>query len=131
MTLERGDEQVPFAEAATELLDAIMETAKVLDAAHSCFEYSSAVYAQQAKVDDSALTPSGQIMRMVSSGDDFIDIASEQARTHQIHFASISDNEELNAELKAAAKSSLEQQASLEAQDRLSFDDFLTQYNNS
>lgn len=131
LTLDRGEERVPFAEAATELLDAIMETAKVLDAAHSSFEYSSAVYAQQAKVNDPTLTPSGQIMELVDAGDEFINIASEQARKHQTHFASISNNEELNAELSAAARSSLEQQALLEAQDTLSFDDFLEQYNNS
>lgn len=131
LTLERNNQQVPFADAANELLDAIMETAKVLDTAHQSFDYSASVYSQQAKVKDPTLTPSGQIMERVNVGEDFITIASEQARTHQTHFASLADNDALNVELTAVAEQSLEQQAALESEDILSFDAFLEQYNNS
>lgn len=129
LTLERGGEQVPFAEAATELLDAIMQTAKVLDTAHDSFEYSSAVYAQQAKVNDPALTPSGQIMGLVEAGTGFIDIAKEQAHKHQIHFSSLQANDEFNQHLVDLAQQSLTQQAEMEASDELNFDEFLKRYN--
>ncbi len=131
LKLQRGDEMVPFKVAATELIDAIMGTAELLDKAHNSFEYSSAVYAQQAKVDDSTLTPSGQIMELVEAGNEFIDIVSEQADKHQIHFASIDKNTEFQDNLVVEAKQSLQQQQELESQDSVSFDDFLREYNNS
>lgn len=129
LTLGRGDEQVPFAEAANELLDAIMQTAKVLDSAHDSFEYSSAIYAQQAKVNDPTLTPSGQIMELVGAGTGFIDFVNEQAKKHQIHFASLTPNDEFNQSLELLAKQSLQEQADIEAADELSFDEFLERYN--
>ena len=129
LTLQHGSEQVPFKIAATELLDAIMETAKLLDKAHSSFEYSSAVYAQQAKVDDPALTPSGQMMELVEAGSEFIDIISEQANKHKTHFASLDRNTEFQDNLMVLAKHSIEQQCELETQDNVSFDDYLADYN--
>lgn len=131
LTLQRGDERVPFKTAASELIDAIMDTAQLLDKAHNSFEYSSAVYAQQAKVDDPRLTPSGQIMELVNAGDEFIKIASEQASKHQTHFASLEKNEEFHQQLASLAVQSLQKQQEVEASDTLSFDDFLVEYNNS
>lgn len=129
LELSRG--MVPFKTAATELIDAIMGTAEWLDKAHDSFEYSSAVYAQQAKVNDPSLTPSGQMMELVEAGNEFIDIVSEQADKHQTHFASLDKNTEFHENLIALAEQSLRQQRELEAQDTLSFDDYLTEYNNS
>ncbi len=131
LTLQRGVERVPFSVAATELLDAIMGTANLLDSAHDSFEYSSAVYAQQAKVDDPKLTPSGQIMDLVDAGAEFIDIAKEQADKHQVHFASLAKDDEFHQRLVDQATASLQQQQELEAADELGFDEFLEQYNNS
>lgn len=131
LTLQRGIERVPFSVAATELLDAIMDTANLLDAAHDSFEYSSAVYAQQAKVEDPALSPSGQIMALVNEGAEFIDIVKEQADKHQIHFASLEKDQEFHQRLVDLAATSLRQQQALEAADEISFDEFLEQYNKS
>jgi glutamate--cysteine ligase len=130
LTLQRGIEQVPFKIAATELLDAIMGTAELLDKANSSFEYSSAVFAQQAKVDDASITPSGQMMALVDSGVDFIDIVSEQANKHQVHFSSLDKNTEFQENLRVLAEQSIQQQRDLEAQDTLSFDQYLNEYNN-
>jgi glutamate--cysteine ligase len=128
LTLQRGAESVPFKVAATELISDIMETAKLLDKAHDSFEYSSAVYAQQAKVDEPSLTPSGQMMELVEAGNEFIDIISEQANKHQKHFASLNKNTSFQEELSVIAKQSIEQQQQIEADDTLSFDDYLAEY---
>ena len=131
LTLQRGLERVPFSVAASELLEAIMGTANLLDAAHDSFEYSSAVYAQQAKVDDPKLTPSGQIMELVDAGSEFIDIAKDLADKHQIHFTSLEKDDEFHQRLVEQATASLQQQQELEAADEFAFDEFLDQYNNS
>ena len=131
LTLQRGNDQVPFKVAAKELLDEIMGTAKLLDQAHDSFEYSSSVYAQQAKVDEPTLTPSGQIMQLIESGSEFIDIVKEQALKHQTHFASVDKNIEFHQQLVELATESLQQQGEMEAQDVVGFDEYLEQYNNS
>jgi glutamate--cysteine ligase len=128
LMLQRGSDSVPFDVAATELIGAIMETAKLLDKAHDSFEYSSAVYAQQAKVGDPTLTPSGQMMELVDAGNEFIDIISEQANKHQTHFASLDKNTAFQENLSAIARESIEQQQQLEADDKISFDDYLAEY---
>jgi len=131
LSLQRGDQQVPFSVAAAELVDAIMGTANLLDAAHDSFEYSSAVYAQQAKINDPKLTPSGQIMELINAGGEFVDVVKEQADKHQIHFASLDKDEEFHKRLVELAAISLQQQKELETADELGFDEFLEQYNKS
>ena len=95
------------------------------------FEYSSSVYAQQAKVDEPTLTPSGQIMQLIENGSEFIDIVKEQALKHQTHFASVDKNIEFHQQLVELATESLQQQSEMEDQDVVSFDEYLEQYNNS
>jgi glutamate--cysteine ligase len=131
LALQSGSQQVPFKAAATELIDAIMETAKLLDKANSSFEYSAAVYAQQAKIDDPSLTPSGQMMALVDTGREFIEIISEQANKHQTHFASLDKNTQFQDNLMLLARQSMEQQHELEAQDKVGFDEYLAEYNKS
>jgi len=131
LTLTVGSEQVPFKAAATDLLDSIMGVAKLLDKAHSSFEYSSAVYAQQAKVDDPTLTPSGSMMELINAGNEFIDIIGKQADKHQVHFASLDQNTTFQEELVKLASQSLQQQSDLEAADTVGFSEFLDDYNNS
>ena len=131
LTLERNGEQVPFKVAATELIDAIMKTAKLLDKAHDTFEYTSAVYAQQAKVDDSSLTPSGQIMQAVQQGADFIDIAHAQAEQHKKHYANLELSQEVEQGLVEQAAKSLQDQKDIESADTQPFSEFLANYNAS
>lgn len=131
LTLQHGGENVPFKAAANELLADIMKTAQLLDKAHDCFDYTSAVYAQQAKVDDAALTPSGQMMQAVNAGADFIDIAHAQAEQHKKHFASIELSPDIEQALEQQASHSLKSQSDLEAADTVSFAEFLDNYNAS
>jgi len=131
LTLERNGEQVPFKVAAGELIDEIMKTAKLLDKAHESFDYTSAVYAQQAKIEDPELTPSGQIIKAVNEGRDFIDIAHTQADLHKKHFASLVLSEESEHALTQQAEDSLRKQRELEATDTQDFAEFLNHYNAS
>ncbi len=131
LKLERNGELVPFSDAANELLDAIMATAQLLDNAHQSDSYAQSVNAQKAKVADSALTPSGQMMEMINGGDEFIDIAKRQADKFKTHFTSLEADSAFYAQHKRFAKESLEKQAELEAADTLNFDEFLSSYNAS
>ncbi|GAA6137832.1 glutamate--cysteine ligase [Arenicella sp. 4NH20-0111] len=131
LTLKRGTEDVPFKVAATELLDAIMGTAKLLDKAHDSFDYTSSVYAQQAKVDDAALTPSGQVASTIASGIEFIDFGMTQAQIHRKHFSSIGLDSDVEARLTEEAAQSISDQIEIEKADTLSFEEYLNSYNES
>ncbi len=131
LTLERNGQQVPFKTAATELLDTIMQTATLLDKAHDSFEYTSAIYAQQAKVDDVALTPSAMLMQAVEQGVDFIDIAYAQAEKHKMHYASLKLTQESEQDLIEQAAKSIKAQQKIESEDTIEFAEYLSNYNAS
>ena len=131
LTLVRDGKKVKLKHAATELLDAIANIATVLDTAHQTFDYSSAVFAQQAKVDDPSLTPSGQMMKMVEQGNDFVDISFDQAKTQKTHFTSIDSDAGFINRMRDAAKNSLASQKQMESADTQSFGEFLEHYNNN
>ncbi len=131
LTLEQDGEQVLFSKAAEDLLGDIMKTAKLLDQAHDSFEYTSAVHAQQAKVEDPSLTPSGQVMQAINAGQDFIDLAHRQAEIHKKHFASVAVDTDFEKELEKQSAASVAAQTALEQADTQSFSEFLAAYNAS
>jgi glutamate--cysteine ligase len=131
LTLIKDGEDVPFASAAGELLDALSETAAVLDSAHNTNDYAAAVLAQRDKIDDPNLTPSGKLMTKVEQGAEFVDIARHCAVQHKASFAAHQIPKPFAQELASATLSSLQEQAKLEAQDEVSFEDYLDAYNQS
>ncbi|RBP53323.1 glutamate--cysteine ligase [Arenicella xantha] len=131
LTLTRNNQQVPFKEAAQELLEAVMGTAKLLDQANQTNEYSESVRQQQAKVVDSHLTPSGQMMDELNQGTDFVELARHQADRFKDYFDALPRDPKFDVEHAEMAQQSLAKQAELEASDTQSFDDFLAEYNAS
>ncbi|TFH76036.1 glutamate--cysteine ligase [Gammaproteobacteria bacterium LSUCC0112] len=131
LMLSRHEQPVLLKQWANELLDDIRYTAAILDHSHESACYSAAVSAQVAKVENPELTPSAQILqRMREQGIPFCKFgmqASEQALTH------FAQSEMLSARrdhFTAASAQSLAAQASIEAQDTLSFDEYLAQWND-
>jgi glutamate--cysteine ligase len=131
LTLIKDGKKVPFASAAGELLDALSETAAVLDSAHNTNDYAQAVTAQRAKVDRPQLTPSGIMMSKVEQGTEFVDIARQCAMQHKASFASHQTPQPFAEELAKAALMSLQEQADLESHDDMSFEEYLDAYNQS
>lgn len=131
LQLIRDDELIPFKDAANELLDAIMATARLLDSSHQSDLYRRSVESQKAKVEDSSLTPSGQVMALVNDGQDFVDIAQRQAATFRSHFTALDVDSGFESQHKQFATDSLAKQVELEGADTQSFDEFLRAYNAS
>ena len=131
LKLEQEGGEVSFKVAADQLLNDVMKCADLLDKAHDCFDFSSAVHAQQAKVEDSNLTPSGQIMKAVEEGTEFINFAHNLAANHKRHFASLEQDKQLHDMFTAQSDKSLIDQGKLESSDSISFAEFLEAYNHS
>ena len=133
LTLMRNNAPVELKTWAEELLKDIAPIAQLLDQAQGIDEHRMSIAAQQAKVDDSALTPSAQVLAsMRANNESFAEFSLRQSKLHADYFRStpLSDTEQ--ARFEAVAKSSLEEQAQLEATEEVvDFDTFVGAYQAS
>jgi glutamate--cysteine ligase len=131
LMLSRHEQAVSLKQWADELLQDIQHAAAILDHAHMNSRYSNSVRAQAAKVDNPDLTPSAQILKIMrEEGVPFCKFGMQASEQTLAHFA---ESRMLSARLDhftAASAQSLAAQASIEAQDTLSFDEFLAQWND-
>ena len=112
---------------AAELMDGIESVAQVLDAARGDSVFAKACAAERRKVSDAALTPSAQLMATLeNSGESFLGHALERSRyyTRQMIKSAKIDAERF----RAMAEISLEEQESLEAVEKDSFEQYCESY---
>lgn len=120
---------LPLQEAAKRLMARLHPVALLLDLSHATSTpFSSALEQQQARVEDVTLTPSARLLELVkeSGGHTQAVLQLARAQREQLLTCPLSKaREQLFTEL---ASRSLEEQKNLEAQDHLSFDDYLAEY---
>ncbi len=111
------------------LLDGIEKVAAQLDTAYGGTDYQRICKEQRAKITDSSLTPSAQILSdMRSQQHSFFSFAMQQSQQHGDYFRQQPLTAEQQQEFVAKAQQSLQQQAAIEAADNISFDEYLAQY---
>ncbi|MEQ8206901.1 MAG: glutamate--cysteine ligase, partial [Woeseia sp.] len=130
LRLRRDGEEIALAEWANEILPKVQEVAALLDQSGGSDDYSQAVAAQQALVDDPDRTPSARLLyELTSSGSSFFEYAMEAAKGHRDYFAALAPLAEDREKLFAAeAAESLERQREIEASSTESLDDYLAAY---
>ncbi|WP_417788545.1 glutamate--cysteine ligase [Stutzerimonas xanthomarina] len=132
LELRRCGETVSLQQWASELVEQIGQVAKLLDRSHGGDEHARAIAAQQAKVDDSSLTPSARVLEELQrNGESFSQFALHQTRQHAEDFRSRTLSDADMAWFDEAARSSLAQQAEMEAADSQDFDSFVEDYQRS
>ncbi|WP_181296120.1 glutamate--cysteine ligase [Pseudomonas sp. Q2-TVG4-2] len=132
LELRRCGENITLQAWASELLGEIGQVAALLDRSHRGEHHAQAVAVQQAKIDDSSLTPSARVLHELrSNGESFSQFALRQTRSHAAYFR----DQLLSADdihlFDEAARESLAQQEVMEAGDELDFDSFVTEYQRS
>jgi glutamate--cysteine ligase len=132
LTLSRNGEEVSLQDWANELLARIAPVAALLDEQHNDGGvHAASLTAQQAKIDNPALTPSARVLgeiRAVGSS------AAFGLRQSELHAAYFRDGPLMPAEEQMfidLAASSLAEQAAIEETQTGSFDDFVGAYNTS
>ncbi|SFC15291.1 glutamate-cysteine ligase [Marinospirillum celere] len=119
----------PLLEAASELLERLHPVALLLDKSHQeDAPFSSALAQQQARVDDPSLTPSARLLELIQESGSYLEAILQLARAQREQLMTCpldKSREKLFAELAAT---SLQQQKDLEANEALSFDDYLAEY---
>ncbi len=130
LRLRRNGKDIALADWANEILPKVQEVAALLDQCGNSDDYSQAVAAQQALVDDPERTPSARLLyELTSSGSSFFEFAMAAAKGHRDYFAALAplaaDREKLFA---TEAAESLERQREIEASSTESLDDYLAAY---
>ncbi len=130
LCLSLQGEQIRLGQWATELVSDIEHSAVLLDQVHGQHEYTASVNAQMAKVADPQLTPSGQLLKIMRDEKlSYFDFAMGQSIAHKAYFMDRTLDEETNNIMKQTSIASLASQKEIEAADKMSFDEFLQQWN--
>ncbi len=132
LTLTRGGEEVALKDWANELIERIRPVAALLDDQHNeGGVHAASLAAQQAKIDNVALTPSARVLEEVRAIGSSAAFGLKQSELHAAYFrdgALMPAEKMLFDELTA---SSLAEQAAIEAAPGPNFDDFVAAYNSS
>lgn len=132
LELTRRGEHVSLEQWANELLGDISQVADLLDRSQGGDLHARAIAEQQAKVADTSLTPSAQVLEALQrSGESFSQFAQRQTRQHAEHFRARPLSDAYTVWFDAAARDSLGQQAEVEASDTQDFDSFVEDYQRS
>lgn len=130
LKLNRNGRPIELRTWALELIDSMRGICELLDQGDERKPYMAALDLQQTKIDDADRTPSARsLQELRTTGESFAQFALRMSRVHKAYFVDLyPPNEQRLAEFRAEAEESLERQASVEAADDMTFDQFLSKY---
>jgi glutamate--cysteine ligase len=130
LTLDRDGREIAMTVWASELLDAMQGICELLDHGEPSRPYQAALEQQRAKIDDVERTPSARLLaEMRQSGESFFQLAERMSKMHKDYFLDLyPPNASRLAEFAQAAQESHEEQARIEAADKVDFDAYLAHY---
>jgi len=132
LELHRAGQPITLKDWASELIERIRPLADLLDQAQGGDAHGKALDAQQAKVDDAALTPSAQVLaRMTEHDETFIQFSLRQSRVHAETFREQPLSNEQQQAFETLARESLTKQSELEQEEVGDFDLFVGAYQAS
>lgn len=119
-------------EWSTELLQDLEHSAGLLDEIENSDKHRTSLASQVAKVNNPELTPSGRMLKeMRNENHSFFEFSMRQS---QIHHRYLSDNgldDSTNDHMHNTASESHSKQKEIEAEENISFDEFLRQWNQN
>ncbi len=129
LRLQDENRERTLREWAYELFEVMLPVARLLDNANETDLFTTSLNSEVRKLDDSSLTPSAQILARLQEGKSFRTLSGELARQHGDFFKSRPTRPEREVWFRQLAVESHEKQRHLEESDRISFDDYLREYN--
>jgi glutamate--cysteine ligase len=132
LQLSRQGKSIGLKDWGGEILDEVLEIAQLLDALHNDKLNSAATHAQIARIDNSALTPSARILqRMTELKTSYFRFAMNQSLANSDYFRGLRMPADTLESFQRMSKSSLMEQAAIEAGDTVDFATYLKQLNES
>ena len=131
LELQNGDSSIAMYDWAQELLANIRPLANLLDHANDINKHKEAIYAQQAKIENSFLTPSSKVLTyMFQHNIGFNDFALHQCQQHLNNFSKQVLTDERKQFFESVAQKSLLEQEVLEQQQVMDFNLFMKNYSS-
>jgi glutamate--cysteine ligase len=130
LMLEYGDTEISLQIWCLELLQACEPIARRLDALHGGGEHTQALCTAQARMHDTRLTPSAQVLAsMVDEFDSsYLAYTKAQAMQSQQALLALPYTDELHTHFAAMTQASIDEQKHIEARDSVSFEDYRQAY---
>ncbi len=129
LLLQRGDADVSMRDWALDILQGCLACARLLDQPENSDAYQTVITKQIEKIHNPELTPSATILReMKAQQKSFYAYTYDLAMQHADYFLKQPLSTEQLAEYAALAEQSLEEQAELEKNQTISFDEYLQKY---
>jgi glutamate--cysteine ligase len=128
--LYRDAREVTIAEWGNEIVRDVRVVAELIDRGNGGHDYRDAVDVQAELLGSPDATPSARILQeMKTAGTGFFEFAMQAATGHRDYFAALEPMQlERFQQLEAEARESLLRQASIEASDKLSLDEYIAAY---
>ncbi len=129
LQLTQHGKDISLQEWAQEIVEESLEVADLLDKSCNCDRFENAVKKQQAKVKDSELTPSAEVLTyMKKHSMPYFPFALQQSMKSAEYLQNTLSQEKLK-EFKSITEQSNLDREKIEKSDTLNFDDFLVQAN--
>ena len=129
LQLRRQQQDISPQAWATEILDASLECAVLLDQASGGDKYQQAVSAQYQKLQNPELTPSAKVLAdLKTHGKSFFEYTLELAEQHRLHYTQQPLSAEKSSRFIQEAKASIIAQQQLEKSPQIPFDEYLEAY---
>lgn len=129
LRLNKSGEEIFLRDWAREILEQMTQCCELLDVGKVEHIYSSALQQQRAKIEDSGLTPSAQILaEMVENREEFFEFSLRLSKQHQQWFAERPLDADKQTEFETGARSSIRRQHEIEQADDIPFEQFLHNY---
>ncbi len=130
LTLRRAGHEVLLTEWAGELLQAFAPMAQALDVAHGSTDYSAALNAAKATLQQPSLLPSARVLEAMAAEHDnsYVRFVRVQSQQTQQALLGLPWSPEQQARFEAMAQASLQAQKEIEAADTMPFEAFRQNY---
>lgn len=129
LEINKNGQAIPLKTWANEILSALQALSKILDEHNSDKPYSKALKKQINLVENSDLTPSARIIQAMQKHQlSFGHLGMSQSEQHRLHFKQKKLDPKITKKFATMSYISQQKQKKIEADDHLSFDDFLAQY---
>jgi glutamate--cysteine ligase len=130
LMLRRDGRDVALGDWAAEIVDSMRGLCELLDEGDAQRPYVTALELQEEKIRDVSRTPAARSLHeMRVNGESFFNFALRMSKVHQSYFRELlTTSPSRQDEFAAEAAESIEQQARIEAADKVSFDDYLARY---
>lgn len=129
LTLTRAGQQVGLTQWGTELVDAMLPIAQLLDQVNNTQEYTDSLAVQRAKLQDVSLTPSAKALEGIRAhNNSFVQFALAQSEKWVADLASRPLTDAQEKAFEQSAQQSLNEQAEIERNQVGDFDSFIRDY---